>query len=85
VIEWFSRRGLLGRRWYFRVKADNGEIVAPSEAYNSPEAREKGTEALCRTILEDAGFAPMMVPSVISIPVWDGDEQFWEQNTHITL
>lgn len=34
TIEIFSRRGLLGRRWYFRVRASNGKVVAQSEAYS---------------------------------------------------
>ena len=33
-IEIFSRRGLFGKRWFFRVRAANGEIVAQSEAYH---------------------------------------------------
>lgn len=32
-IEMFSRLGLCGKRWYFRVRADNGEIIAASEGY----------------------------------------------------
>jgi hypothetical protein len=36
VIEIFSRRSVLrGKRWYFRVKSTNGEIVAQSEAYQN--------------------------------------------------
>lgn len=34
-IEIFSRRGLLGKQWYFRVKARNGEIIASSEGYRN--------------------------------------------------
>lgn len=33
-IETFSRRGLRGKRWYFRVVAANDEIIAQSEAYS---------------------------------------------------
>jgi uncharacterized protein YegP (UPF0339 family) len=34
-IELFSRKRLIGRpRWYFRVVAINGQIVAQSEAYS---------------------------------------------------
>lgn len=36
-IEVFSRRRLR-KRWYFRIVADNGEIVAQSEAYTSAQA-----------------------------------------------
>jgi hypothetical protein len=35
-IELFSRRSLLGRRWYFRiVRIKGGKTVAPSEAYHN--------------------------------------------------
>lgn len=34
-IEIFSRRGLLGRRYYFRIRAKNGEPIAHSEAYQN--------------------------------------------------
>lgn len=34
-IELFSRRGLKGRRWYFRVRATNGEPIAQSEGYHN--------------------------------------------------
>lgn len=34
-IEMFSRLGLRGKRWYFRVRADNGEIIAASEGYHN--------------------------------------------------
>lgn len=34
-IETFKRARLIGRpRWYFRVRANNGEIVAQSEGYS---------------------------------------------------
>lgn len=33
-IEMFSRLGLRGKKWYFRVRAANGEIIAQSEAYS---------------------------------------------------
>ena len=32
-IEIFSRRKLLGKRWYFRVVHMNGKTVAQSEGY----------------------------------------------------
>jgi uncharacterized protein YegP (UPF0339 family) len=35
TIELFSRKRLVGRpRWFFRVVARNGQIVAQSEAYS---------------------------------------------------
>lgn len=41
----FDRLTLRGRRWFFRFKAPNGEIVFQSEAYNSAAARDNGIEA----------------------------------------
>ena len=35
TVEIFGRRGLRGRRWYFRIKAKNGEAIAQSEAYQN--------------------------------------------------
>ena len=46
-IEIFSRIGLRGRRWYFRIKAANGEIIAQSEAYTRKESAV-GTAQLIR-------------------------------------
>ena len=34
-IEMFSRLSLRGKRWYFRVRADNGEVIAQSEGYHN--------------------------------------------------
>jgi len=34
-IKLFSRRGIRGRRWYFRIVAVNGEPVAQSEGYHN--------------------------------------------------
>lgn len=34
-IEIFDRITLLGRRWFFRVKAANGKTIAQSEAYRN--------------------------------------------------
>lgn len=31
----FPRRGLRGRRWYFRIVAANGEPIAQSEGYRN--------------------------------------------------
>lgn len=40
-IELFPRYTLRGKRWYFRVKADNHEIIATSEGYhNLADARK---------------------------------------------
>lgn len=47
-IERFDRKNILGkRRWYFRVKVKrNGEIVAPSEAYNDRRDRDHMADLL---------------------------------------
>jgi uncharacterized protein YegP (UPF0339 family) len=45
-IQIFKTSTLFGKRFYFRLKADNGEIVAVSEAYNSKKACENGIELL---------------------------------------
>jgi uncharacterized protein YegP (UPF0339 family) len=33
TITIFWRRGLFGKRWYFRVVAENGQTIAQSEGY----------------------------------------------------
>lgn len=44
-IERWSGLTLFGRRWYFRGRGKNGEIVVWGEAYNSPQARDRGIKA----------------------------------------
>jgi hypothetical protein len=34
-IEVFQRMTMLGRRWFFRIRAANGEPIAQSEAYHN--------------------------------------------------
>jgi hypothetical protein len=52
-IEVFSRLTLSGRRWFFRIKAANGKIVAQSESYhNRSDAIETAT--MLRAKLFDA-------------------------------
>lgn len=53
-IERFERNNWLGlRRWYFRLKIRrNGEIVAPSEAYNAKRDRDHMAQLL-KDSLED--------------------------------
>jgi hypothetical protein len=34
-IEIFSRFGMRGRRWYFRIRAVNGKTLAQSEGYHN--------------------------------------------------
>jgi uncharacterized protein YegP (UPF0339 family) len=53
-IEIFSRRSLVGRkRWYFRVRAGNGEPIAQSEGY-SRRVDAVGTAHLLKTGLANA-------------------------------
>jgi hypothetical protein len=41
AIETFERRGLLGRRYYFRcVRTGNSEIIFSGEPYNTKRARD---------------------------------------------
>lgn len=36
AIEIFARRGLFGKRWYFRIRMKaNGEILATGEGYHN--------------------------------------------------
>lgn len=52
-IEIFSRKHLFGRRYYFRVRAANGEPIAQSEGYhNRSDARS--TAQLLRAAMPDA-------------------------------
>lgn len=34
-FEVFQRRTLRGLRWFFRLRADNGQVVAQSEGYHN--------------------------------------------------
>ena len=40
-------------KYYFRVKAKNGEVVAVSEAYNSLQACEDGIDSLRENVDSD--------------------------------
>jgi uncharacterized protein YegP (UPF0339 family) len=52
-IEIFARRTLRGKRWFFTIKASNGEPIAQSEAYhNRGDAYD--TAQLLRSKLFDA-------------------------------
>ena len=53
VIEVFERRTIRGKRWYFRVKAGNGETIAQSEGYKN-RGDCIGTATLMRSRLFDA-------------------------------
>lgn len=52
-FEVFERRTLFGRRWFWRLRAKNGEIISQSEAYNSRAAAAK----TINTVIEQAGGA----------------------------
>lgn len=50
-VQTFERRGLLGKRYYFRlVDTRNWETLSSSEAYNSRGAREKTAKRIADTI-----------------------------------
>jgi uncharacterized protein YegP (UPF0339 family) len=57
-IETYSRRGLRGRRWYFRARGANGEPIFPSEAYTTAKARDD-TVAL---VVEPSGAEVIELP-----------------------
>lgn len=48
-FEIFSRRGWFGTKWYWRLRARNGEIVAQSQAYT----RRASARATCARIIEE--------------------------------
>lgn len=57
VFEIFERRNMLGlKRWYFRIRAANGEMVAQSEAYT----RKASAEATVRAIMRAAASADVI-------------------------
>lgn len=53
-IEIFARRGIFGKRWYFRVRADNGEVIAQSEGYHN-RADARATAMVLRNGAPKAG------------------------------
>lgn len=49
LIELFHRRNFMGKkRWYFRVKARNGLVIAQSEAYSRRVDALSTAGVLCR-------------------------------------
>lgn len=52
-IEIFPRKHLFGKRWYFRVRAANGEPIAQSEGYHN-RADARSTAMLLRNAMVDA-------------------------------
>lgn len=55
-FETYDRMTLRGRRWFFRFRAANGEIMLQSEGYNSAAARDhaiiviRGKASIGRTV-----------------------------------
>lgn len=47
-IEIFPRRHLLGKRWYFRIVAANGECLAISQAYTRKQHAIDTAESICK-------------------------------------
>lgn len=47
-IEIFSKLGLLGRKYYFRIRASNGEIIAQSESYTRRETAANTVVSICK-------------------------------------
>ena len=52
-IELYSRVTLLGRKWFFRIRASNGEIIAQSESYS----RKVDAIATAQAIRQNVGTA----------------------------
>ena len=47
IVESYSRKGVLGRRHYWRVRhTSNGEILASGEAYSDPRDRDHAVDVL---------------------------------------
>lgn len=56
-IELFPRRNVLGKkRWYFRIRAENGKIVAQSEAYS----RRADALATAQSVRQNIGAAEIV-------------------------
>jgi uncharacterized protein YegP (UPF0339 family) len=48
IVESYSKRNVLGqRRWYWRIRHQNGKVMADSaEAYNSRQARDQALDTI---------------------------------------
>lgn len=56
-LEVFHRRNMLGKmRWYFRIRAENGQIVAQSEAYS----RKIDAMSTAQSIRQNVGAAEII-------------------------
>ena len=49
IFETYDKRTLRGRRYYWRLRAANGEIVAQGEGYNSAAGRDNGIRVVAST------------------------------------
>lgn len=45
-VETHSRIGLLGRRYYWRVRHDNGEVMASGQPYKDARDRDHAVDVL---------------------------------------
>jgi uncharacterized protein YegP (UPF0339 family) len=45
-FEKFEKRGIRGRRWYFRFVAPNNEKMLQSEGYNSSSSRDSAIDTI---------------------------------------
>ncbi len=50
-FEFFSRVGLRGKRWYFRLRAPNGKIMMQSEGYKNRGDAEHAVYVIKREAL----------------------------------
>lgn len=51
----FEIKQRIDGQYYWRLKARNGEILAHSEGYPTPQAAQAGIEACCRVVLAVCG------------------------------
>jgi uncharacterized protein YegP (UPF0339 family) len=47
----YSRNTSTNEKYYFNLKANNGQIIGTSEMYVSPTARDQGIDAVKRSVL----------------------------------
>jgi len=55
-IELFSRATLFGRKWFFRIRSSNLQVVAQSEAYS----RHIDAKRTAESIKQYAGYAEIV-------------------------
>lgn len=65
IPERFERRIAKNNQPYFVLKAGNGEIIGVSETYSSPQARDKGINAVMKygatTVIDDQKSDPITI------------------------